>query len=578
MLANAGLAGAVASGYLTLLVLQLNPEYPLRPGALLPLAAALGLAYGANLAVAFYALIALRQMLGSEVLSPGWLSVRLLSWLCMVAATGGAAAMWLNLRGFGPVLDAEAIRRMLTGAIALSAAAGLFLLLGIAHIGRRGGRASAALLVALIVLSLVVPLAARGPARSITAEPVSRTIVAPPRWDTRVTLILLDGASLDVIAPAAAAGRLPNFGRILDAGAVLHLATLRPTQAEPVWSAVATGRVPMATGVRSSALYRVRAGGPPIELLPDHCFAQALVRFGFLSEEEHTAASLDARPLWHILGDMGVSVGVIGWPLTHPAPPVRGLLVSDVFHRLSAAELDLEGGLAVSPPSRLPAVRAALATPLETDPLALAALPADPDARGAEARREPEPLLADRMHLQILRGVETTAPARFLAVRFPGIDAVGHRFLRFADPTPFGDVTEEERRQHGRVLEDYYGFIDGVVGDVIGAQRPGDLLLVISAFGMAPLTPGKRLLEVIAGTPAISGTHERAPDGFLLAFGTNVLPGRPARASVLDITPTTLYYLGLPVGRDMDGFARPDLFLPAFTATHPITFIPSYGR
>ncbi|MGE0041831.1 MAG: alkaline phosphatase family protein [Vicinamibacterales bacterium] len=579
-LSSAAIAGAVASGYLTVLVLQLNPAIPLEPAAVLPLAAMLGLAYGANLAVVFYAVVVLRQLLATEVLSPGWLSVRLLSWLCAAAATGGAAVMWLNLRGFGAVLDAETARRMLTGAVALSAAAVLFLLLALAHLGRRGGRASATLLVVLIVLSVAVPLAARGPARSAAPAPaaLARAVVETARPGGRITLIMLDGASLDVIAPAVAEGRLPNFGRILDGGAVVHLATLRPTQAEPVWSAVATGRAPMANGVRSSARYRPRAGGAAIDLLPDYCFAQALVRFGFLLEDAHTAGSLAARPVWSILGDMGVPVGIIGWPLTHPAPPVRGFVVSDVFHRMSDAELDLEGDLAVSPPSLLPDVRAALSWPADPDPVSLADLPAVAGRGDAETRREPEPLLADRMHLQILRAFEFTVPARFLAARFPGVDAVGHYFLRFQNPTPFGDVSEDELRRLGGVLEGYYGFLDRVVGQVLDALGPDDLLLVVSGFGMEPLSPGKRVLEQVAGNPAISGTHERAPDGFLLAYGAAVAAGRPPRGSVLDVTPTVLYYLGLPVGRDMDGFARTDLFTPAFTAAHPITFIPSYGR
>ena len=37
-------------------------------------------------------------------------------------------------------------------------------------------------------------------------------------------------------------------------------------------------------------------------------------------------------------------------------------------------------------------------------------------------------------------------------------------------------------------------------------------------------------------------------------------------------------FLGLPIGRDMDGNARPDLFQAAFTADRPITFIPTYER
>ena len=87
---------------------------------------------------------------------------------------------------------------------------------------------------------------------------------------------------------------------------MLHLATLRPTQAEPVWSAIATGRYPMYNGVRSAVIYRA-LGGTPIQLLPDYCFAQALVTFGFLTEEPQTATDLLARPIWNILSDRGVT-------------------------------------------------------------------------------------------------------------------------------------------------------------------------------------------------------------------------------------------------------------------------------
>ena len=70
MLLNSVIAAGVASAYLTTLVLQLNPAISIDPSTLLPLAAVLGVAYGANLTVAFYALIVLRQILAVEVLSP----------------------------------------------------------------------------------------------------------------------------------------------------------------------------------------------------------------------------------------------------------------------------------------------------------------------------------------------------------------------------------------------------------------------------------------------------------------------------------------------------------------------------
>ena len=579
MLSNALIASGAASGYLTVLVLQLNPTIQVGPGTLLPLAAILGVAYGANLTVAFYALIVLRQILAVEVLSPGWLSVRLLSWLCTIAAGGGSTLMWLNLRAFGAVLDPATRERMVLGAALLTASSVVFLILGLAHLGRRGGRVSAALLSLAMVFSVAAPLAARGPARlpPLPARSLPPTEGALPTSGSQVRMLMLDGASLDVIISAVAAGRLPNFARVLDQGAAMHLATLRPAQAEPVWSAIATGRYPMHNGVRSAVVYRA-LGGTPIDLLPDYCFAQALVSFGFLTEEPLTVTDLTARPIWNILSDRGVSVGVIGWPLTHPAPVVNGFAVSDAFHRLPEAELTLDASPALWPGGWLEDALAALQVPAVPDPVSLVtAMGAPQPINDYDVRRDQAPIVADRVHLQLLNAFEEIAP-RFLAVRFPGIDAVGHRFLRYADPAAFGDVSEAERQRFGNVLDQYYGFIDTLVGREIDRLGPDDLLLVVSAFGMEPLTPGKRVLEIIAGNPQISGTHERAPDGFVLAFGDTVAPSRPNRASVVDLAPTILYFLGLPVGRDMDGFARIDMFTGAFTSDKPVTYIPSYGR
>ena len=579
MLSNSLIAAGVASGYLTTLVLQLNPSIQIGPTTLLPLALVFGVAYGANLTVAFYALIVMRQILAVEVLSPGWLSVRLLSWLCTIAAGAGSALMWLNLRGFGDVLDPETRDRMFAGASLLTASAVVFLIIGVAHLGRRGGRVSGAILSLTVLFSLAAPVAARGPGREmpLPTRPLLPQSEPAVTGDTRVRLLMLDGASLDMIFTDVAGGRLPNIGRILDEGSVAHLATLRPTQAEPVWSAIATGRYPMANGIRSSVVY-FALGGTPIDLLPDYCFTQALVTFGFLTEEPQGAVDLHARPIWNILSDRGVSVGVIGWPLTHPAPVVNGFAVSDAFHRLPDTELSQDATPALWPGAWLPDALNALQTPANPDPVSLvSAMGAPQPVNDYDASRDQAPLVADRVHLQLLSAFESAAP-RFLAARFPGIDAVGHRFLRYADPAAFGDVSEAEREKFGSVLTQYYGFVDTLVGREMERLGPNDLLLVVSGFGMEPLSPGKRVLEIIAGNPQISGTHERAPDGFVLAFGSMVASGRPARLSVVDLAPTMLYFLGLPVGRDMDGFARIDLFKPAFTGDKPVTYIPTYGR
>ena len=571
MLSNSVIAAGVMSGYLTTLVLQLNPAVSIEPSTLLPLATVLTVAYGVNLTVLFYALIVLRQILAVEVLSPGWLSVRLLSWLCTIAAAAGAALMWLNLLGFGDVLDRETRDRMFVGATLVTAAGVVFLILGLAHLGRRGGRISATILSVMMVLSVAAPVIARGPARQppVPARATAMSSSEPGSIERRVIMLMFDGASLDFMMPDVAAGRLPNVGRIVDQGAVLSLATLRPTQAAPVWSAIATGRYPIYNGIRAAAMYRA-LGGTLIQLLPDYCFSQALVTFGFFTEEAHTARNLLARPIWDILSDRGARVGVIGWPLTQPAPHVEGFVIGEGFHRLSEAELNLDTTTSVWPPELLADVRVALQTPATPDPVALVSTMGAPQPTNEyDVRADRTPVVADRVHLQLLTGLDVSTP-RFVAARFPGIDAVGHRFLRYADPAPFGDVSAEESQRFGRVLQQYYGFLDTLVGREIERLGPNDLLLVVSGFGMEPMSPGKRVLELVAGDPQISGTHEPAPDGFILAYGASVAQGRPPRASLVDLAPTILYFLGLPVGRDMDGFARIDLFKPAFTSDKPV--------
>ena len=131
------------------------------------------------------------------------------------------------------------------------------------------------------------------------------------------------------------------------------------------------------------------------------------------------------------------------------------------------------------------------------------------------------------------------------------------------------------------MLDRFYGAVDGEIGAAIDALAPGDLLLVVSGFGMQPVGPLARLANRLLRQADASGAHEpveRAPDGFLLAYGSAVERGKRQRGSIVDVAPTVLYYMGVPIGRDMDGFTRADLFTPQFTAERPITFIPSHGR
>jgi predicted AlkP superfamily phosphohydrolase/phosphomutase len=575
MLSNSLAAAVLATAYVIALVLHLNPQLPLHPARLAPLLSTVGLFYVVHLTVIFYILLVVRQLLARELFSPAWISVGVLVWLGAIAAAAGATLMWRNLRTFALVLDAATAAALERSAAVLAATAVLCVLLSVLRRKTPERRAVwAPIFVLVMVGSVAAPLALRGRGASpvLEARPIDAVFEAPRTEPaSRVTVIAIDAGSLDLIARAAAEGRLPNFGRILDAGAVRHLATLHPTSAEAVWAAVASGKLPQKNGVRSAAMYRIAGSGGAVQLLPDYCFAHGLERFGFLVEQAHTSATLRTRTLWSILSTNGFSVGIVGWPLTQPAPVVRGYLVSDTFHRLAPAASSVDDPAVVYPPELHDEALAAMDTAADGAPEGV------PAAR-TEARFE-TPARTDRMYDRIARAMAHARPSQVTVTRYQSLDPIGHYFLRYAAPSEFGDVSDDERRRLGGVLEQHYGILDEAIGRALAGLGPEDLLIVVSGFGMEPLGLWKRLVERVIGDPEISGTHEGAPDGFLLAYGAAVARGRQqARASVVDIAPTILYFLGLPIGRDMDGYARTDLFQPSFTDERPIAFIPSYDR
>ncbi len=575
MLSNAFVAALVASCFVLTLVFQLNPTLPFDPLRVWPTAVAIGSFYAALFAVLIYVVLVAYQLLSREIFSPGWLSVGVLTWLSAAAAAGVATLMWGNLWAFEPVLRPDAARRMANGALILVMCAALFVFVAVlrTHLGPAGRRVWSATFALIMAGAIVAPMALRGPATSVFSEPRAFEGGLRPTVTGRashLSLIAIDGASLDFITRATAEGRLPNFGRLLDAGAVLRLSTLRPTSPEAVWTAAATGKLPQKNGVHSAGSYRLPRGHDPIQLLPDYCLSHMLIRLGFLVEQPHTSTTLLARTLWDILGELGISAGVVGWPLTYPATPVLGFIVSDALHQLVAMPSSALERAAVYPPDmQQEAIEAAESVRSDESPALLPGL----------AARHEAAWRVDHMYERIARELRASHPTQIALSRYQSLDAIGHFFLRYATPSEFGDVSDEERRRLGSVLEQHYGLMDEAIGRAMSLLGPDDLLLVVSGFGMEPMGLLKRLLEQVAGDPELSGTHEGAPDGFLMAYGGPVARGRfSTRASVTDVTPTVLYFLGLPIGRDMDGQARTVLFQPSFTAERPITYIPSYER
>jgi predicted AlkP superfamily phosphohydrolase/phosphomutase len=82
-------------------------------------------------------------------------------------------------------------------------------------------------------------------------------------------------------------------------------------------------------------------------------------------------------------------------------------------------------------------------------------------------------------------------------------------------------------------------------------------------------------IDQIINFDRLSGTHRI--DGVIIAKGPGIKQGYQVKeASVLDITPTILYFLGLPVAKDMEGRVLKEVIDSSYFAEHPPKFISSY--
>lgn len=584
MLTNAVAGGVLVAAYLVVLVLQLNPQIPIVSVTSWRWLRVIVALYGLYLTVGVMLVLLVREAIASRPLNPAWLSVRLLAWLSAAGASAAAILMWSNLSGFTAVLGTAPAEAMRNGAIAATAFASALVVIALFRysFGRKGSPATSILLVVAMTGSVVVPLLVRGPG-DLPVPSAKRPIVygyeglgAP-----HIRVLLLDGASLGYVRRRVALGQLPNFGLLLDHGAVMDVATLKPTEAVPVWAAAVTGKYPPKNGVRSDAIYRVGADDDdPANLLPDYCFARSLVLQSFVraDREELTSASLRARPVWDIGADFRVFPGVVNLPLTRPSHVLWGFLVSDGFDEAATSPLRMKDAEAADPTTAAATARDVF-DQWQSRPWtdAVPGTPAgEPAPAGVPAAALREALW-DHAYAETADLLEQEFSPKLSIVRYSGLNALGSWFLEDAEPERFGQVPTASSGRS--VLDRYYNYIDSEIGRALAKPAsPNDLLLVMSGFGMAPVSWPKREVARLLGLPDPSGGHDAAPDGFLLAYGGNVTHGQLQRGAIVDLAPTLLYYLGLPVGRDMDGFARTDLFLASYTADHPITYIATHEK
>ena len=579
-LTNSLVAGQVAALLVAECIILFNPEVPHTWRNVASVWGTCALTYGIAAGLAFWVLLYLVEAARGKPLGPAWLSYRVLTWLVMLALAGAAALWWLNLISLRQFIPPETLRAVAIAATAVTAASGALLVVALFHysFGRRGALVSYVVSGLFLVVALTLPLIMRP--EPIIEDALPRMPLEENPSSRRLTIVGIESASMAYVLPAVAEGKLPNFARLIEGGASGALRTLYPTESLAVWTSIATGKFPRQHGLKAFYRYRFPFVSTHFSLQPRGLDFPTLDRLGVLNRTAVTASLRRTQPFWSILSRFGVDVGLLRWWGTYPAEEVRGFIVSEYFHRQVRERFEPPLPDLTYPPelSERLSEYAVLPEQIDDDTVSrfvdTSVVIDDGFLWESELRRA----LADDTTYQTIGTLlrEEMDPDVY-AIYFFGLDAIGHYFTRYHLPERFGDVSDEEIRKYGRTIDSYYRYLDTILGGYIQSRRENETIIVLSGHGMEPLPLTRRVIEPFKGNPHLSGYHEDSPDGLLVLYGSGIAAGAKIQgASVLDITPTLLYLMGLPLGRDMPGSLRADALEEALVRTQPVTFISSY--
>ena len=350
----------------------------------------------------------------------------------------------------------------------------------------------------------------------------------------KVLLIGWDGADWRIISPLLDRGEMPNLERLISGGVMGNLATLQPMLSPMIWTSIATGKMPDRHGILGFMEVDEESG----EVRPS------------------TSLSRRVKAIWNILGQEGYRAHVVNWFSSHPAEPISGICISELFPHLSQrvgqGAASIPGGIVH--PARLRETFAEfLVSPGEIDAETISLFV--PRFREIDQHKDTR-LVSIAKTLAETFSVHAAAswilehePWDFVGVYYSAIDHFCHGFLRYHPPRlPY--INKAEYALYSDVINSAYRLQDLLLGRMMQLAGDDATIIICSdhGFQVGDLRPGR--LAAVPAAPA----EEHRPVGILAMKGPGIKRDELVHgASVLDITPTMLTLFGLPVGADMDG-------------------------
>jgi tetratricopeptide (TPR) repeat protein len=385
----------------------------------------------------------------------------------------------------------------------------------------------------------------------------------PPHHRRRLLLIGWDAADWDVITPLIEAGRMPHLARLVSEGMAGNLASLRPCLTPMLWTTITTGHTADHHGILGFA-----------EPLPDN---------SGITPSRSTTRRTPA--LWNMLAASNRRSCVITWPVSDPPEPIPGVYVSAATLETLASRLDDILPLPkdfVHPPEMSGSLSDWRFHPCE---LALTDLiPFIPDVTNINLTTDRRPEILARLYARaatthsIATGLlEHQKDWDLCAVYYETLDRTGHDFMAYRPPLLPG-VPPEDARRYSKVVDAMYEFHDAMLGRLLELAGPDTGVCILSDHGFQT-GPARPPYQPHSGHGvAEDGADWHRMMGMIVLHGPGIRRGeRIHGASLLDVLPTLLAYLNLPIGRDMPGAVMLRAFhpqpviekIPSWTSTAP---------
>ena len=553
-LLGACLTGALAGTQVTGLLFFLNPHLTFDP---LPVLS--GVAFYGSILGGCGLLFGLVFLPRRRVRVEHWLPIS----LTFVLAAAGLGA-WIHASYFSFYLPPGINRRLLKAAIWLSLAALICFYTTLLHrVRQRPYGQRSQILFGFMALASIYVVMERREAFRANLRPTPRPTTFQGSQRPQLYVVGIEASTLDAILPLEEQGHLPFFSKILREGSHTRLSTLRPTRRAALWTTLATGKLPFRHGVVGHRTFDVPflGGDASLNLLPIGIGFEHWGTWG--SGKAASAEIRRVRSLWEILSRLGVPTSLVGWPLTEPSEGLRVALSNQFF--------DSGGDDAFAhPPELVERARLFRTKVGEIDPAIVSRFGSEPPVEVMES------LARDlwRKDLSLFLLDDDPQIGAFFVV-FPGLADISKRYFGGYLAVQFKGLQNPESERAAQIVSAYYTHLDELLSQLWDHGNDPRLLVVVSAYGVEGPSGWREAQRLLLRQPALEGYF--GSDGILMFLGEGIQQGSMLRpAELVDLVPTLLYGLGLPIARDLDGAVITAAFDTAFLARHPLTFLPSY--